>query len=508
VKTRGKESNIPGPQGQATRFAVQRVSARDLLCLCGLTAAAILVHGYHVGIEDMAVYLPAIKKLLDPSLYPFDANFFLLYIRWTMFHQTIAASVRWTHLPLEWVMFLWHIGGIFLVLLGCLRLIRRCLPEAVAHWAGVSLIAALLTMPVTGTALFVVDQHLHPRTFATAFLLFATVDVLEMRLMAVVWVLLAFLAHPTMGLYGICHLVILGWPAALWPGAGWRGARPAALAAASIPFGEPANPIWREVMSHRGFQYPLRWEWYEWLGAIGPIVVLWFFARLGESERLSVFARVCRRVCVSTSIGIAGAIVMTEFLPGTWVRFEPMRILHFTYVVFLLFTGGVLGQYVLKKHPIRWILLLAPIVCGLFYGQRHEFASTYHIEWPGRAAKNEWAQAFEWCRANTPRDALFALDPRFMKRPGEDYFGFRGIAERSMLADGSKDTSVVEVFPELAWQWKLETEPRKNWVHFQLADFQRLKRDLRVSWVIVQQPGVAGLDCPYANGTVLVCRIP
>jgi len=30
----------------------------------------VAVHGYHRGIEDMAVYLPAIKKLLTPACIP------------------------------------------------------------------------------------------------------------------------------------------------------------------------------------------------------------------------------------------------------------------------------------------------------------------------------------------------------------------------------------------------------------------------------------------------------
>jgi hypothetical protein len=29
-----------------------------------------------------------------------------------------------------------------------------------------------------------------------------------------------------------------------------------------------------------------------------------------------------------------------------------------------------------------------------------------------------------------------------------------------------------------------------------------------VSWVVVQQPGVAGLDCAYQNSAVRVCRSP
>jgi len=77
-----------------------------------------------------------------------------------------------------------------------------------------------------------------------------------------------------------------------------------------------------------------------------------------------------------------------------------------------------------------------------------------------------------------------------------------------MLADASKDNSVVEVFPDLAWQWKLETGTRKNWDHFRLEDFERLKRSYLVSWVIVENPGVTGLDCGYSNRTVAVCRIP
>src|ERR1700733_13294875 len=245
-----RKSNTTFAQVQAVSdFTSRSVNGRDLACLFGVTAAAILVHGYHVGIEDMAVYLPAIKKLLNPALYPFDANFFLLYIRWTLFHQTIATSVRLTHLPLDWVLFLWHYAGIFLVLLGCLRLIRRCFSEPAAHWAGVSLVAALLTMPVTGTALFVIDQHLHPRTLATAFLLFAAAAIIDSRLSAFPWMLLAVLAHPTMGIYGICHLAVLAFP---WP-LSLRASRPAMLAAA-IPLGEPPNPIWREVMAGRDFQ--------------------------------------------------------------------------------------------------------------------------------------------------------------------------------------------------------------------------------------------------------------
>jgi hypothetical protein len=465
-----------------------------------LTVAAVLVSGYHYGVEDMAVYLPAIKKLIHPELYPFDANFFLLYIRVTLFHQAVAGIVRATHLPLPWVALLWHLTSIFLVLLGCLRLSRRCFGEPAAHWAGVTLVAALFTLPVAGTALFVVDQHMHPRTLATAFLLFAMVDVLEWRPITLVWIFLAGLCHPTMTLYGSFHVAILGL------------ARPIAQSAVlfpAIPFSAPANPIWRQVMSHRDFQYPFRWAWYEWLGAVGPLAFLAYFASLARRDGLAVLERVCRRMVISTTLGIIGAVILTQgFQSQTWARVEPMRVLHLTYVVFALISGALLGKYILRENWLRWAALFIPLSLTMFYFQRVEFPSSRHIEFPGAPSTNPWVQSFIWASHNTPRNALFALDPKYMDRPGEDFYGFRGFAERSALADNSKDTSVVEVFPELAWQWKLENDGTANWAHFSAADFERLKSKYGVTWVILESPGVPGLNCPYKNSTVQVCQIP
>ena len=476
---------------------------RDVLILSSITVAAMLVNGYHYGIEDMGIYLPAIKKIIDPALYPYDANFFLLFTRWTSFHPAVAAAVRISHISLESFLFYLHIVSILLVLLGCLQLIRKCFSQPAAQWCGVALVATLLTFPVAGTALFVVDQHLHPRTFATAFLLFGAVAVLEKRPIALLWIFLTALCHPTMAVYGAFHLFFLAWPEKFL-------AQPA-VAFGSIPFAAPPNPIWREVMAGRSYHYPFLWTWYEWLGALAPIALLEYFARIARRDGMPTFERVCRRLIISTSLGVLIAIVASEFLQTqtqTWARLEPMRVLHFTYVVFILFSGAMLGKYVLHGRPVRCFALFVPLALIMFYAQRQEFPSSYHIEWPGRAPRNEWVKAFEWARDNTPKSALFALDPNYAKLPGEDYYGFRAFAERSMLADGDKDASVVALFPELAWQWNLEVTDRENWKQFTLSDFERLKKKYGVAWVIVVRPGVPGLSCPYANSEVMVCRIP
>jgi hypothetical protein len=102
---------------------------------------------------------------------------------------------------------------------------------------------------------------------------------------------------------------------------------------------------------------------------------------------------------------------------------------------------------------------------------------------------------------------MFVLDPNYVDVPGEDMHGFRAIAQRSMLADATKDGGAVIMFPALANEWLEQVQARSNWNRFQLQDFRRLQTQYGVTWMVLQQPGIAGLDCPYQNLAVQVCRL-
>ena len=117
-------------------------------------------------------------------------------------------------------------------------------------------------------------------------------------------------------------------------------------------------------------------------------------------------------------------------------------------------------------------------------------------------------QAFEWARLNTPEDAVFALDPRYMSIRGEDEEGFRAIAQRSQLADGLKDAGVVELFPNIADSWYAQVSAQTGIENFGMDGFERLKHEYGASWVVLAQRDPAGLDCPYRNQAAMVCRIP
>ncbi len=132
-----------------------------------------------------------------------------------------------------------------------------------------------------------------------------------------------------------------------------------------------------------------------------------------------------------------------------------------------------------------------------------------HLELPWRQPANPWLQAFAWIRANTPENAYFALDPHYMEAPGEDYHGFRALAERSQLADAVKDAAVVTQVPELGPVWVRQMEAEEGWRNFKLADFERLKADFGVDWVLVPYPQPAGLACRWHNrASLAVCQIP
>ncbi len=500
--------------------------ALNLALLIGITILAFLVMGYHPGLEDDAFYLAAIKKNLNPALFPHDSDFFRLQFQATIFDKVVALSVRLSHLPLSWVVLVWQWAAIFLVLHGVWRTSRRCFVEAQAQWAAVALVAALLTLPVSGTMISLADQHLHPRTLATAAILAAIVEVMDRRLwLAGVLLAVAFSLHALMASFGISFCAFL-W----WTGQGWtqRGSlvfgRSSAVAVALMPFGwifEPASDAWRQAADTRDFYFLSRWQWYEWLGIFAPIVLLFVLQRFlrarHESPDASLNALVSALVRYGTFQTIVGLAIM---LPPSLERLrplEPMRYLHLLYLLFFLIAGGLLGQYVLGRHVYRWLALFLPLGVGMFYAQRQMYPATAHVEWPGAAPSNPWLQAFAWIRQNVPIDSLFALDSRYETLPGEDYHGFRALAERSVLADYDKDGGMAARVPHLAPRWLREVTAQSGWRNFQTADFQRLKSEFGVNWAILsrgdrafsefQSDSGPGITCPYANQQIRVCRL-
>lgn len=509
----------PTPPG--TQLGTGEFSIRNLARLAGLSLFAFVVMGYHPGLEDDSFYLAAIKWDLKPALFPHDSDFFRLQFQATIFDRLIAFSVRLAHLPVFWDVLLWQWLAIFLVLLGSWRIARRCFARPEGHWCAVALVAALLTLPVPGIAINLADQYLHPRTLATAAILAAIVAVIDRKFwLAGSLLAVAFAIHAIMASFGLSFCAFLAWTLR-----DSKTAKPSLLppmAALLVPLGwlfEPTSDAWRQAAATRGFYFLTRWHWYEWLGVFAPLLLLFAFRRFPQSRAVqsgdsSLLPLVSALIYYGVFQTVLGLAIM---LPPGLERlrpFEPMRYLHLLYLLFFLIIGGLLGSYVLNRRRYRWALLFIPLSAGMMYAQRQMYPASPHLELPFVTPASGWLRAFDWIRQYTSPDSLFAIDPHYEALPGEDYHGFRALAERSVLADYEKDAGMAARVPSLAPRWLQEVTALNGWRTFHAADFQRLKNDFGVTWFVLSaadvefsntQPGE--VVCPYANDEVKVCRL-
>ncbi len=489
-------------------FSKSRPNLRVAAGCFGLTIAALLVHGYHMGTDDAAIWVPAIKKAADPSLYPFGGEFFLTHAHHSLFPLLVGTLARLTHLSPDLVIFLCHIAGVFLLLLASWYLLSTCFEHDRARWTGVALLAGLLSVPVAGTAIPIMDPYVTSRTLSTPLALFAIAAYLSAGLRrATGWILACALMHPQMSFYA---MVLIG---------AMELSRRRALVPKPVPvFGalslalpfvwnlEPAHGAAREALLSRTYFFVSNWTWYEWLGVACPLALLWWLARM----RLSGDRPILRELLNHTvRFGLwftaAGLLLASSPHFENYTRLQPMRAFQLVYILLFLVIGAVMGEYLLERR--RWLLAFVPLAIGMWLAAGATFPHSPHIESPGAAPQGEWSAAFGWIRDHTPKDAVFALDPDYLLLPGEDMHGFRAVAERSALADRVKDSGAVSLFPQLALDWDEQVRAQSGWNRFDAGDFQKLGRQYPVTW-IVARAAPSGFDCPYRSESVAVCEIP
>jgi hypothetical protein len=298
---------------------------------------------------------------------------------------------------------------------------------------------------------------------------------------------------------------------------GWRKSNPQARGAvlpslAAVPLGwllKPPPPGWVDAMSTRHCFWLYQWTWYEWLGAIAPLMLFGLLMRWTRQRGERPLACFASAVLAWGIFQQATAVILCG--PRRLVvlaTLEPMRYLQLVYIFLVLIGGALLGRHILKARAARWIACLLLLSVPMFLVQRKLFASTPHIELPGLPTRNPWLQAFDWIRLNTSSSAYFAAGPQYLTEPAEDMHSFRALAERSVLADDLKDRSIISKAPELVPEWRRQVDAQREWGNLDLAGFKRLRTDFGVDWVLLDQPPPDGLPCPWRKGPVSVCSIP
>ncbi len=484
-----------------------------LLRLLGLTLAALLIQGYHLGVEDAEIYIPAAKNLLHPSLYPFGREFFLSHAHLSLFSPLLALSARITHMSMDWTIFAWYLLTLFAMLLSSWLLVSACFTSARARWTALLVMTTVMAMPATNTGLLLMDPYLTARSLSTPLTLFALASLLQRQYVrTAVYVLLVASVHPQMAAY-LIFLTLLQWMYARSSQAVQQPAMPAmAAAVVLLPSGfhfAPASGPYREALFSRDYFFLYNWTWYHWLGMLAPLAILAFFWRGKLRGVRPAFEQLSFLMLPFGLISIAVAIVLASS-PSfeMFVRLQPLRTFHLITIVFVLLFAGVIGEYLAQRRPWLIALIVLPLGTGMYAIAEATYPHSPHIELPGMATNNPWLDTLQWIRTHTPEDAVFAVDARYFKDPVTDVHGFRAIAERSSLADYYKDSGVVSLFPELAPEWKQMSDATQGLNHFQLADFQRLRAEYpQVDWTVIHGPAPSGMHCPYQRGGYAVCQL-
>lgn len=494
----------PVPVAPVGRFPFGRIAL--------ITAGALAVHGYHLGVEDGEIYIPAIRRLIHPNFYPYATEFFLKHERLSVFAPLVAGSARLAHLPTDWATFLWYLITLFATFAACWSLAETCFVSQRARWCAVLVIAAIMTMPATNTGLLLVDPYLTARSFSTPLTVFALTALLRRRYRSAALLSVATAAlHPQMAAFLIFLAGVLWAVERLQKPAGQKMFAPALLL--TLPVGlklGPAPQPYREALYARDFFFLSTWTWYHWLGLLAPLAFLVWFSRGRLRGTTPEFVRVSLALVPFGLISIvAAAVISTSHEFDMYVRLQPLRAFHLITLVFMLLFAGLIGEYLAKDRI--WVIptLCAALAIGMFVVANESYPYSSHIELPGRTTSpNDWVNALLWIRHNTPRDAVFAVDSRYFLVRGVDVHGFRAVSGRAALADYFKDGGAVAMFPVLAPEWKQMSDATYGLNRFTEQDFERLAHEYPVDWTLIHGPAPAGMFCPYEQRGYSVCRIP
>lgn len=494
-----------------------------------LTAAALAIHGYHPYAEDGGLYMAGVKRLLRPELYPRWSEFVTEHLRFSLFAPLIANLVRALHLPLMTVWLLLYVSSFWLTLFAAWLLATRCFSTRDARCGAVALLATWITIPVAGTSLMLMDPYLSARSLSTPCSLFALTalvdcirpqsNVSRIRIQAITLtfaaMIFAGLMHPLMAAYALGFILLLCCQLIER-----REARVGCtiglsvlalfVAAGVYSAARPEGHAYQHVALTRTYWFIARWHWYELFGLVAPVTILAFLGlRYQKPPQLAIRA-LNRTAALTGAIAICIAIIFARANASTYLvaRLQPLRSFQIIYIVMILSLGAELGNRLLCRKPARWVITFMLLAVIMIFAERQTFPRSSHFEFPWNQSSNGWQKAFTWISANTPVDALFALDAHYVTQPGEDAQTFRAIAERSALPDYSKDGGEASITPGLTTDWATGQAAQTGLNAATDTTRINLLRPLGVTWVVLSHAADTGFQCDYSDDDVKVCRLP
>ncbi|WP_158788433.1 hypothetical protein [Granulicella sp. L46] len=504
------------------------------LAVVALAVLTLLLNGYHPLAEDGGLYVAGVQLTLNPTLFPHYTVFVSEHLHFSVFAPVLAFLVHLTHFSLAWVLLLTDLFSLWLTFYAAHRILRHAISSEPARFAGLCLLAAFWTLPIAGTSLLLMDPYVTARSLSTPLSLLAVAFALEDRpsFHPLVWstlcLILAAAFHPLMAAYAFAFVLVLRLSHLRRRYIAYAILALSALTLATIlqTIAPTETPTIIAAEKSRYYWFLSQWQWFELLGLVGPLAVLAALLTRyrKQSDPLNAAAAALCRACIA--IGCIATLVALLFAhegsrSHLVARMQPLRVFLLIYAIMTLLLGATLTEIALETRrrlqsqvgrtalAVLPAILILALAGTMFYVQRQTFPTSEHLEFPWLAQQNPnpWVQAFLWARDNTPPDALFALDTKYVNEDGEDAQTFRPIALRSAVPDFSKDGGEAAITPSLATQWLQGADAQTN-----LSTETDAVRDARllplgVTWMVLHAAAPTAHECPYNNGVIKVCSL-
>ena len=125
----------------------------------------------------------------------------------SIFANLVGGSARLSHLPIDMVIFAWHVVSIFLLLLAAWQLLGSALKAATHGGAAWRFWRRLSVCRLPAPALAIMDPYLTARSLSTPATLFAVACYLSNKpRRALAWLVLTAAVHPQMAVYGLLFI--------------------------------------------------------------------------------------------------------------------------------------------------------------------------------------------------------------------------------------------------------------------------------------------------------------
>ncbi|MGE3842857.1 MAG: hypothetical protein AB7I50_14880 [Vicinamibacterales bacterium] len=420
-------------------------------CAAFIVLATANAGGYRFGVSDQAFYIPAVLQHLDASAFPRDRTLIDGQAHLLVFDELLAWLSRVSGISLEWLFFWTYALTASTLAMAYWRLSRAFKGRM---WTSVAFLAAMtLRHRVTATGVNTFEGYFHPRMLAFALGLLAAGCTLRQRPIGTSTLLAcAILVHPTTALWF-----------ATWLGAAWlllatrdnllrirvlvvSVAFAGALIAAWLwLYGERMDPEWSALLASKDYVFPLsQWPWRVWsLHGLTLALLFGIFHWRRQHGMTTAFETSC---CVGLGV-LVGAFVLSlafnEHRVALAVQLQTSRVLWLVEIVATWYlVWAICGEPAGVRRPTR----AAAVALTLAVASFARGAYIIGVERGGQPLvqtalpRNEWTDALQWMRANTPLSAHVLADPGHAWKYGTSV---RVGAQRDVFFEEVKDVAMA-----------------------------------------------------------------